>query len=103
MSADQFAGLLDALGAAPALPGARCRGKAHLFDEAGKHEAPETTAQRHAQAAGLCQGCTALASCAAWFDSLPRTRRPLGVVAGRVPTTPRRAGRPTGTTKGRSA
>ncbi|MFN3003462.1 hypothetical protein ACK12G_09415 [Mycolicibacterium wolinskyi] len=102
MSADQFASLLDAIGVAPALPGARCRGKAHLFDEAGAHENPEIAEQRHAQALGLCRGCTALASCQAWLGTLPRSKRPTGVVAGRL-NTPKRPGRPTGTTKGRSA
>lgn len=102
MSADQFAGLLDAIGAAPALPGARCRGKAHLFDAAGKHEAPETTEQRHTQALGLCRLCPSLAGCTTWFDTLPATRRPKGVVAGRL-NTPKPPGRPTGTTKGKPA
>ncbi|MEX3652379.1 hypothetical protein ABFW14_19015 [Mycolicibacterium fortuitum] len=93
MSADQLTALLAAVGAAPALPGARCRGKHHLFDEAGKNEAPETADERHAQALGLCTHCTALASCEQWFDTLPRTKRPAGVVAGRL-NTPKPAGRP---------
>lgn len=53
--------LLAAVGVAPALPGARCRGKHHLFDDAEKNEAAEVVAQRHAQALQLCSGCTALA------------------------------------------
>lgn len=93
MSADQLTTLLAAVGAAPALPGARCRGKHHLFDEQGKHEAPETAAERHAQALGLCTHCTALASCQTWFNTLKPSRRPQGVVAGRL-NTPRPAGRP---------
>lgn len=93
MSADQLDRLLSAIGAAPALPGARCRGKASLFDEAGQHEAPETAEQRHAQALGLCRGCTALASCQHWYDTLKPSKRPPGVVAGQVTRT-RRPGRP---------
>lgn len=93
MSADQLSALLAAVGAAPALPGARCRGKHHLFDEAGKNEAPETVDQRHTQALGLCHHCTALASCQTWFDTLKPSRRPHGVVAGRV-IQPKPAGRP---------
>ena len=50
MSADQLHRLLAAVGAAPALPGARCRGKHHLFDEQGTHEDPDTADQRHTQA-----------------------------------------------------
>lgn len=93
MSADQLTAILAAVGAAPALPGARCRGKHHLFDEQGKHEAPETAAERHTQALGLCTHCTALASCGQWFDTLPRSKRPAGVVAGRL-NTPKPVGRP---------
>lgn len=40
--------LLDALSVAPALPGARCRGKPHLFDEAQPGEPLEVVEQRHA-------------------------------------------------------
>ena len=94
--------LLAAVGAAPALPGARCRGRHHLFDVAGTHEAPETTAERHQQAIGLCRLCPSLAGCTTWFTSLPAIRRPKGVVAGQL-NTPKPPGRPTGTTKGRSA
>ncbi|MED5815727.1 hypothetical protein VST63_25490 [Mycolicibacterium sp. 050232] len=93
MSADQLTALLAAVGAAPALPGARCRGKHHLFDEAGKNEAPETADQRHQQALGLCRLCPALASCEQWFDKLHNSKRPHGVIAGRV-IKPRPAGRP---------
>ncbi|GAS87542.1 hypothetical protein [Mycolicibacterium brisbanense] len=85
--------LLAAVGVAPALPGARCRGKHHLFDDAGKDEAPEVVAQRHQQALGLCRSCPALASCGRWVDSLPRSRRPPGVVAG-VVHAPKPPGRP---------
>ncbi|TVX95898.1 hypothetical protein FPV58_26675 [Mycolicibacterium porcinum] len=76
--------LLAAVGAAPALPGARCRGRHHLFDEQGTHETTETTEQRHQQALGLCQHCTALASCQTWFDTLTPSKRPPGVIAGRI-------------------
>lgn len=84
--------LLAAVGAAPALPGARCRHRSHLFDEAGKDEPPGVVEERHAQALGLCRICPALASCSEWFDSLPAPKRPTGVVAGIVnkPTKERR-------------
>ncbi|ORV21339.1 hypothetical protein AWB98_27850 [Mycolicibacterium conceptionense] len=93
MSADQLTALLAAVGAAPALPGARCRGRHHLFDEQGMHEAPETADERHQQALGLCRLCPALASCTEWFNTLKPSRRPPGVVAGRI-TQPKPAGRP---------
>ena len=88
--------LFAALGLAPALPGARCRGKHHLFDAPPEldREDADTTAARHAQAIELCRGCIALASCNTWFDSLPPSKRPHGVIAGRI-NKPRPAGRPT--------
>ena len=85
--------LLDAVGAAPALPGARCRGRHHLFDEARPDEAPQTVDQRHAQALMLCSDCPALASCEQFFLSLKPSKRPPGVIAGRI-NQPRPAGRP---------
>jgi WhiB family transcriptional regulator, redox-sensing transcriptional regulator len=75
--------LLTALAGAPALPGARCRGRAHLFDEGDKHEAAEVVEQRHTQAVGLCEHCPSLDRCRTWVDSLPARQRPRGVVAGR--------------------
>ncbi|MDQ1304501.1 MAG: WhiB family transcriptional regulator, redox-sensing transcriptional regulator [Actinomycetota bacterium] len=76
-------GLLLAVGA-PALPGARCRGRAHLFDEPEPGEPAEQVDQRHAQALGLCQHCPSLTASAAWLASLPARHRPAGVVAGRT-------------------
>lgn len=93
MSAAMLDALLSALRGIPRLPGARCRGKSHLFDEAGRDEDPEAVDQRHTQALGLCRNCAALASCDQWFVSLPRNQRPPGVVAGRKPV-----GRPANTT-----
>lgn len=81
---DTLDALLHAVGAAPALPGARCRGRHHLFDDAHPNEDPETVAQRRQQALALCRGCPALASCSAWVDGLPPRQRPPGVVAGRL-------------------
>lgn len=87
------ANLLAAVGPwPPALPGARCRGHGRLFDAAIPDEPSEVTEQRHAQALTLCRSCPALASCAAWFDGLPRPKRPTGVVAGKSRTGKR--GRP---------
>lgn len=98
----QLGTLLAAVGVAPALPGARCRGRHHLFDEQGKNETPEAAAERHTQALGLCRLCPSLAGCTTWFDTLPASRRPKGVVAGQL-NIPNPPGRPTGTTKGKSA
>ena len=78
--ADLFAALIGA----PALPGARCRGRHHLFDEPSADEPADVAAQRHKQALGLCRDCPALASCEQWFDGLTPSKRPPGVVAGRV-------------------
>ena len=85
--------LLLALAGTPALPGAKCRFRAHLFDAAEPGEPADVTAQRHQQAASLCQRCPSLDACAAWFDSLPPAKKPGGVVAGqdRTPKSPGRA------------
>ena len=84
--------LLTALAGVPALPGARCRGRSHLFDEADRDEPPEVVEQRHAQAVGLCRHCPALASCTEWVDGLPNSKRPPGVIAGRI--NPKPVGQP---------
>jgi WhiB family redox-sensing transcriptional regulator len=89
--------LLSSLIGAPHLPGARCRGRPHLFDPAGAGENATTVEQRHAQALGLCQRCPALDLCAEWLDSLPRQKKPEGVIAGRL-RIPNQVGRPKGTT-----
>jgi len=88
------------LAGAPSLPGAKCRGRAHLFNGAEPDENPETVAARHAQALGLClNSCPSLSRCAEWVNSLPKSKRPLGVVAGQVwengkPKSERPPGRP---------
>ncbi|MDQ1247531.1 MAG: WhiB family transcriptional regulator, redox-sensing transcriptional regulator [Actinomycetota bacterium] len=84
-------GLLTAIGS-PGLPGARCRGRGYLFDEAEPGEPEALVAQRHAQAVQLCRGCKSLPACAAWVDSLKPSQRPRGVVAGRINSRP--SGRP---------
>ncbi|HPY26001.1 MAG TPA: hypothetical protein PLK19_16960 [Mycobacterium sp.] len=76
----------------PALPGARCRGRHHLFDDAAQGEPADTVEARHRQAIRLCQRCPALEPCQTWLDSLPPSRRPAGVVAGRINSRP--PGRP---------
>ncbi|MDQ1304720.1 MAG: WhiB family transcriptional regulator, redox-sensing transcriptional regulator [Actinomycetota bacterium] len=68
----------------PALPGARCRGRSHLFDDAAQGEPADTVEARHRQAIGLCQRCPALEQCGSWLDSLKPSQRPAGVVAGRT-------------------
>lgn len=89
--------LAGALAGAPSLPGAKCRGRAHLFDPAATSEPTEVVAQRHAQALGLCQRCPALDACTEWVSSLRPSRRPPGVVAGKVitPMKSRKKGTPT--------
>jgi WhiB family redox-sensing transcriptional regulator len=76
---------------APALPGARCRGRGHLFDPPGPGEHPDAVQARHHQAVQLCNGCPSLTRCADWLDTLPPRQRPRGVIAGRIATmsTPR--------------
>ncbi|ORW69818.1 hypothetical protein AWC24_04660 [Mycolicibacter senuensis] len=79
------------LAGAPALPGARCRNRSHLFDERGPDEPQDVADQRHQQALGLCKVCPALASCERWYSALPARKKPSGVIAGRIPA---KRGRP---------
>ncbi|BCO57896.1 hypothetical protein KN246_14745 [Mycobacterium intracellulare] len=72
----------------PDLPGARCKGRADLFEATiAEHtkrasraelELARTTALR------TCADCPALDRCRRWFGALPLARRPRGVVAGLV-------------------
>ena len=82
----QFQSLLSSLAGVPVLSGARCRGRHHLFDEAAADEQEHVTAARHAQALRICQSCPALDACTGWVDSLPASKRPPGVIAGRIIT-----------------
>lgn len=79
-----FDDLLSSLAGAPVLPGARCRGRHHLFDPERQDEAHDTAQLRHRQAITLCEGCPALAACRAWVETLPPRKRPPGVVAGQL-------------------
>jgi hypothetical protein len=95
----QLDDLLEAVGAAPALPGAKCRGMHHLFDAAQSGEDPAVVDQRHTQAQSLCATCGSLSRCRDWVDGLKPSKRPAGVVAGLVwqdgkPMSEHRPGRP---------
>ncbi|MDV6292246.1 WhiB family transcriptional regulator [Rhodococcus aetherivorans] len=54
----QFAGLVD-----PRLQGARCAGRAPMFDDDLPGENPETRSARLADAARICRGCPVLSAC----------------------------------------
>jgi hypothetical protein len=79
--------LLAAIGAAPSLPGARCKGST-LWDEIEDPEIVEYTTNK-------CLACPELAKCHAWLYSLPRRKRPEGVCAGVVIREPGRRNRAT--------
>ncbi|CAJ1578983.1 hypothetical protein [[Mycobacterium] wendilense] len=85
--------LFDALALAPELPDAACVGLWEAFDPAPPGETPEDTEYRYQTAQHVCRTCPALASCAEWVDSLPKSKRPRGVVAGQI-NTPKPIGRP---------
>ncbi len=70
------------LAGAPSLPGARCRGRPHLFEEAAPGESRDATTARHSQAVELCARCPALDACTTWLQSLPPRDRPAGITAG---------------------
>ena len=104
-AAEMFDGLLASLAGIPALPGARCRGRPHLFDAKRAGEDADVASARHAQALALCAGCPALTRCEEWIDSLPPSRQPAGIVAGRLcrPPVPRLRSRALGESAGVSA
>lgn len=87
---EMWQGLLGALAGAPSLPGAKCRGRPHLFDEARPQDDETVVAARYAQALGLCQRCPARDPCEKWFLSLSPRKRPTGIVAGRINRTPKK-------------
>lgn len=81
----------------PDLPGARCRGQAELFEAAIGRRISEPSREAQAKrrtevenaravALGLCHSCPSLVACRAWVDGMRPTRRPPGVVGGRVIT-----------------
>ncbi|KQH76371.1 hypothetical protein AO501_09835 [Mycobacterium gordonae] len=76
----------------PALPGARCKGQADLYERTvGEHHMTgriTTTELDDARSAALrlCAACPARNPCEVWLDALPAARRPAGVVAGLVIT-----------------
>lgn len=74
---DTWSSLADALAGFPALPGARCRGLADVFDEVSDPAITEYA--RH-----ICTGCGELQACSRWFDNLKLSKRPSGTVAGKV-------------------
>ena len=93
---------IPALDLAPHMPDAACVGQSALHDPATAGEHPVTVARRHMAAIEACRLCPTLHQCAAWLNSLPKSKRPEGVTAGRIwqPTAPGgkryigRAGRP---------
>ena len=71
-------GLLLSLAGTPSLPGARCRGRSHLFNG---EDGPE--GERTRQAAQICHRCPALDPCRTWAQQQPPKALD-GVIAGRL-------------------
>lgn len=69
--------LADLAHAVPDLPDAACRGQQTVMDVPTGRDHAAIAAAQH-----VCAGCRARRECEAWLDSLPRSRRPSGVVAG---------------------
>ena len=92
-----FTDLLAALAGVPRLPGAKCRGRHALFDEAREDEALPDVERRHRAALEVCADCPVLRLCADWIAALPPADRPGGVVAGQIlPHPPARRRTPVG-------
>jgi hypothetical protein len=77
-----WASLGAAFAHTPNLDGATCAGRSDLFDLQPFHSADR--AMREAQALTLCAHCPALLACKRYFDSMPLSVQPYGVIAGRV-------------------
>ena len=78
--------------------GAACVGARALFDRTRMPSKPSlqdriATESARAQAVALCESCPALTPCRQWYDSLAKSERPSGVMAGRLKT-PGKAGGP---------
>jgi WhiB family redox-sensing transcriptional regulator len=84
-----IAAILDELGVAPNLPGARCVNRHDLFDSTIEGARPGMAgvadlAAVRAEAVRVCRGCPELEPCGRWLDRQPRRFKPLGVIAGRI-------------------
>lgn len=75
-------GLLAELHAAPALDGAACTGRGHLFDDRQTEETTDAWRHRATAAASVCHRCPVMNGCRDWLESLEPARRPHGIVAG---------------------
>ncbi|OBA65779.1 hypothetical protein A5633_03395 [Mycolicibacterium elephantis] len=69
---------------APLLEGAACLGKSDLMDPPDAGEDPDHQNGRLARAKRLCRTCPALNPCRSWLNTLPRNKKPTGVVAGQL-------------------
>jgi len=82
--------LTDALFGIPDLPSAACWGRWDLFDPEREREPGqpvEDPHDRHQLAISIClHACPVVDECREWVDSLKPSKRPPGVVAGRVVT-----------------
>ena len=68
--------LLDALSDIPRLAGAKCKGKSAVWES--------DDLELREYALHQCASCPALAACESFFLSLKPSKRPIGVIAGRV-------------------
>lgn len=81
MTPEGVVGLLSAiLGGTPKLEGAHCKGKSEIWDETSCPELIE-------YAVNHCLSCRAQQECARWLDGLPKSKQPIGIVAGRARVT----------------
>lgn len=66
--------------AVPFMDDAACLGRWQLYDFTIDGDNPAAD-QRALQ---VCDSCPVLAQCQAWLESLPASRKPVGVCAGRI-------------------
>jgi WhiB family transcriptional regulator, redox-sensing transcriptional regulator len=85
--------LAEILRNTPKLTGAACQGRHVLFDppERGQQLDDSDVQYRFESALRICSDCCCLRECSDWVDWLPASKRPAGVVAGRLPESGRAA------------
>ncbi|MFD6676065.1 WhiB family transcriptional regulator [Rhodococcus zopfii] len=83
---EPIAGLID-----PRLAGARCRGKAPLFDDELPDEAVESRSERLTYAASLCRTCPVQSACRI---AAAEQDHPIGLWAGHLHNPAGTPGRP---------
>jgi WhiB family transcriptional regulator, redox-sensing transcriptional regulator len=75
--------LMSVLTGIPDLPGARCKSRSHIW-ESDDPELQEYAIHQCGRDPSSPASCPALQACSDWLEDLKPSKRPQGVVAGKV-------------------